>query len=431
MRLLNTTSLTFEDFFDSQIPDYAILSHRWGPKEVLFKEMRKRTAEAGPGLIKIEKCCQLAASRGYEWVWIDTCCIDKKSSAELSEAINSMYKWYKRSKLCYVYLSDVTMTPEEIRLKNTFNKIQWTTDSAGLMARFRSSYWFTRGWTLQELLAPFNVIFFDAGWNEIGTKRGLALDISTATNIQTEYVLGKTSIFDASIAKRMSFASRRVTSRGEDMSYCLLGLFGVNMPLLYGEGAGNAFLRLQTEIMKVSSDESLFAWRSERPASGMLAREVSCFEHSGTITLYKDLVYGLSAEGPCRPPCTMSSRGVQLAIPHHSPEKGLVPVYLDCYDEMHHQEGRGKKPAVCIQLHLREGAAFRTRPRFLHSNDYPQRYDPCSLVALQKSFKRTRVVYVRNPTASEQFAEVLHSGTTSPTGTAHMNRYLPPASDNE
>ena len=431
MRLLKTSSLTFDDFFDNQIPDYAILSHRWGPKEVLFKEMRKRTAEPGPGLTKIEKCCQLAASRGFEWVWVDTCCIDKKSSAELSEAINSMYKWYKRSKLCYVYLSDVTMTLEEIRLKNTFNKIHSTSDSAGLMARFRNSRWFTRGWTLQELIAPFDVIFLDADWNEIGTKRGLALDISDATNIQTEYLLGKNSIFDASIARRMSFASRRVTSRGEDMAYCLLGLFGVNMPLLYGEGEENAFLRLQTEIMKVSNDESIFAWRSGWLASGMLANKVRYFEHSGTITSHTYSLHGLSAEGPCRPPCTMSSRGVQLAIPHHSPEKGRVPVYLDCYDEMYNKEGHSRKAAVCIQLHLREGAAYRTMPGYLHSYDYPERYDLCSQIALQKSFRCTRVVYVREPTTSEHFKEVSLSDTAGPFGTTNLNRYLPPPSDNK
>lgn len=112
MRLLHTKTLTFEEFYDSKVPKYAILSHRWGEKEVSFKEMRKGTAQPGPGLSKIHGFCSLAAEHGYEWGWIDTCCIDKKSSAELRKAINSMFRWYGKAEVCFAYLSNVPWDKE-------------------------------------------------------------------------------------------------------------------------------------------------------------------------------------------------------------------------------------------------------------------------------------------------------------------------------
>lgn len=174
--------------------------------------------------------------------WIDSCCIDKSSSAELSEAINSMFKWYQRAHVCYIYLSDV---------RSNQNPHSWPSD-------FRNSQWFTRGWTLQELLAPEFVEFFDQNWNEIGSKSSLQDLVSTITGISVEH-LG--NFRPASVAQKMAWASRRKTKRVEDEAYSLLGLFGVNMPPLYGEGQ-NAFFRLQLEILKQINDESLFAWKS-------------------------------------------------------------------------------------------------------------------------------------------------------------------------
>ena len=172
MRLLNTESLRFSEFFDSDVPVYAILSHRWGPREISFKEVRNRTAPPGPALRKFERCCQLAVSKSLQWVWIDTCCIDKRSSAELSEAINSMFKWYHRSEVCFVHLSDFQLSPTELsRMKVSLYDVDWTAKDTDFAQRFNASVWFTRGWTLQELLAPETVIFFDAEWNEIGTRQ--------------------------------------------------------------------------------------------------------------------------------------------------------------------------------------------------------------------------------------------------------------------
>ena len=248
MRLLHSETLQFEDFFERDVPKYAILSHRWGDKEVSFQEMEQSGAPDGPGIEKIRACCRQARQDGLEWVWVDTCCIDKKSSAELSEAINSMFNWYKRAKICYVYLSDVTSRDKDESLR-----------------QFKSSQWFTRGWTLQELLAPRFSVFFNARWESIGNETELLPCLVEITKIDATFLRRgdvKRALKERSVAQRMSWAANRVTTRTEDEAYCLLGLFDINMPLLYGEGI-RAFRRLQLEIIKESSDESIFAWGLE------------------------------------------------------------------------------------------------------------------------------------------------------------------------
>ncbi|KAG8527179.1 uncharacterized protein KY384_008609 [Bacidia gigantensis] len=265
MRLVNTKTLTFEEFFETELPAYAILSHRWGAKEVDYKQIRKGKAKKGPGYAKFQECCALAESRRCDWVWIDTCCIDKRSSAEVTEAVNSMYRWYQNAKECYAYLHDVDSSdPYDVE----------------------QSDWFTRGWTLQELLAPRSVIFFNSGWNRIGTKEEFATQIFAATGIQYKYLKYQHdfSSDSISVATRMSWASRRETSKPEDMAYSLLGLFNVNMPLLYGEGAVKAFLRLQSKILKKSNDETIFAWTSNVPMRhGILATKPEFFANSGEL----------------------------------------------------------------------------------------------------------------------------------------------------
>ncbi|KAL8946879.1 MAG: hypothetical protein Q9222_006778 [Ikaeria aurantiellina] len=287
MRLLNTSSLEFEEFFDSDIPPYAIPSHRWGRKEVTYKEMRKRTAKPGLGQKKIEMFCRMVASLHYlEWAWVDTCCIDKRSSAELSEAINSMYKWYRRSVVRYVYLSDVELSPGALGTCDSSEGSPQLISYPDIKQQFHHSRWFTRGWTLQELLAPEKVLFFDSSWTRIGDRQDLALEISSVTKIHKQYLVCDEQcepISKASAARKMSYASRRSTSREEDMVYCLLGLFDVNMPLLYGEGAVESFRRLQVEILQKFNDESLFAWTAVLPASGMLAVHPNYFVGSGNI----------------------------------------------------------------------------------------------------------------------------------------------------
>jgi hypothetical protein len=203
------------------------------------------------------------------WQWIDSCCIDKSSSAELSEAINSMFQWYENSQICYTYLNDVAVGEEDHERENS---------------AFRNSKWFTRGWTLQELLAPQTVVFFNHGWFEIGTRTSLGPQISAITNIGENHLNKGLQL--PSTAQKFSWASRRHTLRIEDTAYCLMGLFGVNMPLLYGEGS-KAFMRLQLEIIKVSDDDSIFAWSHESPRdlnAGLLANSPSAFHNSGNIS---------------------------------------------------------------------------------------------------------------------------------------------------
>ena len=272
MRLLNTRTKQFEEFFD-EIPPYAILSHTWGSNELTFKHTEQNGYVPSQ---KIDGCCERALRDGLRYVWVDTCCIDKSSSAELSEAINSMWDWYARSQICYAYLSDV---PSE-------------TDIEVDVSAFSSSRWFTRGWTLQELISPRKVQFYDEGWNCIGRKSRKIKDekfvklLSRVTKIDFYVLQDKSHMNSFSIAQRMRWASHRTTTRVEDMAYSLLGMFGINMPLLYGEGI-RAFKRLQEEIIKISDDESIFAWGLDKTSriegGSLLAATPRDFENCSRI----------------------------------------------------------------------------------------------------------------------------------------------------
>ncbi|KAJ3554490.1 hypothetical protein NPX13_g10598 [Xylaria arbuscula] len=242
MRLINSRTLQFQEFeqSSSDVPQYAILSHTWGDEEVTFRDMSSGNiadATQKKGYAKIKETCRLARGQGLEYVWIDTCCIDKSSSAELSESINSMFKWYEHAAVCYVFLSD--FFPERMRL---------------IECR-----WWTRGWTLQELLAPDDIVFYDAEWRPVGSKESLVAEIAEITRIEQSCIQDKRKIPQYSVSQRMSWAAFRRTTRMEDEAYCLLGIFSINMPLLYGEGR-MAFRRLQEEIIKRSSDMTIFFW---------------------------------------------------------------------------------------------------------------------------------------------------------------------------
>ncbi|KAH7920891.1 HET-domain-containing protein [Leucogyrophana mollusca] len=242
MYLLNTSTLQLEQPRDA-CPKYAILSHVWGEEEVTFRDINGPDAVKLRGYAKIERCCAQALADGHKYAWVDTCCIDKSSSAELSEAINSMYRWYERAAVCYAYLADVPSDE----------------DPTDKDSKFRHSRYFKRGWTLQEVIAPWRVEFFAMDWIKIGTKASEISVIAEVTGVDSR-VLSKTlSLAEVSVAKKMSWASRRDTTRIEDRAYSLMGIFGVHLPLLYGEGA-NAFIRLQHEIVRTSNDQSIFAW---------------------------------------------------------------------------------------------------------------------------------------------------------------------------
>jgi hypothetical protein len=344
MRLIDVDTLTIKSFSDNNVPEYAILSHTWGSDEITYQEMSlitrmrllssacdsqvtETTQDAANGygftnstlmlaaiemlvrgnwspgssldglseesLMRREGYAKIACSArkakelGYEWIWIDTVCIDKTSSAELQESINTMYRWYKESSVCLVYLNDVEPVDTDEIIVDT-----QITRSAASNA-FPSCRWASRGWTLQELVAPTSLRFYYQDWSLMGDKNEFVEELSSATGIPIS-VLETGEVSEVSIAERMSWASKRQTTRLEDIAYCLLGIFDIQMPLLYGEGE-KAFLRLQEEILKSTDDYSLFAWRavpstsSIQPATssssyrGLLARSPSEFGDCGPI----------------------------------------------------------------------------------------------------------------------------------------------------
>jgi hypothetical protein len=307
--------LEFETFDDDSAPPYAILSHTWGrpADEVSFQEMRDRTGTSKAGYEKIRRCGEIAAKEGLDYFWVDTCCIDKTSSEELSQAINSMFIWYKRAAVCYAYLSDISSTSAAHPLYPT-------------LSSFGTSMWFSRGWTLQELITPANVNFFSREWGLIGTKETLKAHISEITGIQSGALQG-VDMRTFSVSDRMSWASKRKTTRPEDIAYSLMGIFDVNMPLLYGERE-KSFIRLQEEIMKNCDDHSLFAWtdRSVSPEvhRGLLASSPKQFPQSANISSLG--IWGKGSD------FSVTNKGlrIQLFLIPYLEEQGIFRASLDC-----------------------------------------------------------------------------------------------------
>ncbi|PSN69639.1 HET-domain-containing protein [Corynespora cassiicola Philippines] len=250
MRLIHTKELELSRLFvQNEVPDYVILSHRWGTEEeeVRFADMMKGSMKdprsevrKKSGFAKVQGACEMALRNGYEWLWIDSCCIDKSSSAELQEAINSMWRYYEQANICYTYMADV---PDA---------------HAGRGDAFGKSEWFTRGWTLQELIASTYVEFFAKNWEQIGTKFERYEEIADITSIDWRVLLHTKPKSDFTVAEKMSWAAHRMVTREEDESYSLMGLFDVNMPLIYGEGRRKAFGRLQEAIYNSTVDQSIF-----------------------------------------------------------------------------------------------------------------------------------------------------------------------------
>ena len=315
MLLLHSRTFKFKRIEGGDIPPYAILSHRWGnpEDEVSYQEMCDGSGTLKGGYSKIERCGEMASSHGFEYFWVDTCCIDKSSSAELSEGINSMYAWYRNAAICYAYLGDVSA-------ESSCHPVFPT------MSEFKRSSWFTRVWTLQELIAPPVVRFFSKDWQEIGTKKTLKGHIAEITGIQTK-VLEGADLGQFSVSERMSWASKRISTRVEDMAYSLLGILEVNLPLLYGEGE-KSFIRLQEEFMKKSDDQSLFAWTDSSPASeaytGLLARSPKNFEHSGK---FSSLGVWSRSDG-----FSMTNKGIraELFLVPYLQENEVYRASLDC-----------------------------------------------------------------------------------------------------
>jgi hypothetical protein len=228
MRLINCRLLMLEEFEHSEALLYAILSYTWGDDEVLFHDfLVPEVRKAKQGWSKIELTCRQAAADGLSHAWVDSCCINKESSSELSESINSMFRWYTHSAHCYVFLSDYKLP-----------------SSTSVPRDITTSNWFTRGWTLQELIAPQRFAFFDAEWKFIGTKKELSKKIAGRTRIDVNILTATTveairaGLDRCTVATRMSWAAHRKTRRPEDVAYCLLSIFDLNCPCSTGKANG-------------------------------------------------------------------------------------------------------------------------------------------------------------------------------------------------
>lgn len=401
MRLLQYSDdgkFTFTKYLATDVPKYSILSHTWGldGDEVTYKDLVDGVWEGKAGYRKLTLCAKQAKCDGHDFFWIDTCCIDKSSSAELQEAINSMFRWYRDAAVCYVHLSDVQKRGSSLDIKQHISE----------------SRWFTRGWTLQELLAPENIVFYSEDWQYLGTKLDLLDTISTVAGIEPRFLKADMEELDgASISKKMSWASHRQTTRTEDKAYCLLSIFGINIPLLYGEGR-NSFRRLQEEIMKTYPfDHTLFVWGtvvkpenwSRRvPAAisrkdsaklpwddkistelllGLFAESPRDFQASGDFTpWYKtSRFYGLSCSHSPYP--TTVGRAVRLEIPIIEPESPISLYYWDtpaCTQERKTRHilllcGWESSNGPCVRIPVQSWGELswgRTRELFFQDSDY-------------------------------------------------------------
>lgn len=342
MRLLNVNAQKLElvEFFGDQIPPYAILSHTWGEEEVTFQDLQSGQYEHKLGYRKIRLTCRQARLDGLIWCWVDTCCIDKSSSAELSEAINSMFNWYARAQVCYAYLADVrcNMCPTSGSIAELFTELDPASgivnsnstatnttllESCQLRSRvpcanqnlaFSKSRWFQRGWTLQELIAPQCLEFFNHAWQPLGERDMKRLhSVTERTAISPEVFGNRRALREVPIARRMSWMAHRQTTRKEDEAYCLLGIFGVNMPLLYGE-EDMAFVRLQEELIRRLPDNSVLIFSKPTPDNHMtrepLASSPKDFARCSHVESWKTQKIPFALEA-----CRLTNVAIHISLP--------------------------------------------------------------------------------------------------------------------
>ena len=421
MRLINTATLKLESFAYPDVPEYAILSHTWGKgaEEVSFQDLVDlETSKRKLGFSKIEKTCQLARDSKINYAWVDTCCIDKSSSTELSESINSMYTWYRKSKVCYVYIDDwppgydwanlgplanddlntenglrVERSPASTDdtnwhecLENILDSSYPDSDSCSTASNPNPSSpplkWFTRGWTLQELIAPTKVEFYDQTWTLKGVKSDPVVlgHLSRITGV-TAHILedgNEYRLQDICLGQRMSWAACRKTTRTEDLAYCLLGIFQVNMPMLYGEG-DKAFLRLQEEILKSSTDLSILAWTQhnsdDREHRGILSCHPREFAGLRNCVLFKSPYFPTEE-------ITMTNKGLRICT---------SLFYISHNGELLDDSGLHFMYLGCILRRRPQGIMLKTI-----EHDLYERVEPKGLMAISSLMRRgeARVLYI-------------------------------------
>jgi hypothetical protein len=231
-----------KNFLDDQVPPYAILSHTWLrlEDEPTYKDVMNGTAKKKLGYEKIQFCGEQARQDGLEYFWVDTCCINKANYAELQYALNSMFRWYRNAHRCYVYLSDVPESRSGVN--NELSLQSWDSD-------FWKSRWFSRGWTLQELLAPRSVHFFSREHKLLGNKDSLKQQIKEITGIPLAALQGA-RLSQFTVNERRSWMDCRQTTRKVDKVYSLLGILDLKIPLYEDNEAAKAMEQLDEEIKK-------------------------------------------------------------------------------------------------------------------------------------------------------------------------------------
>ncbi|ETS80163.1 hypothetical protein PFICI_07692 [Pestalotiopsis fici W106-1] len=414
MRLIDTQTHLLLEPWKAAGKEYAILSHTWGDQEVIFQEweqlypsgaikgqcphVRHRGIDQKAGYHKVMQACEQARRDGIRYLWCDTMCINKESSAELSEAINSMFKWYRDAKVCYVYLADVTFPNKKTRngVGLTHSNVPgWfpyamerkrDEDVREMKSRFMASRWWTRGWTLQELLAPEDVVFFTQDWTPLGHKIGIAHWISAWTRIHKEALEDHSTISNFSIAQRMSWAADRTTTVPEDLAYCLLGIFSINMPMLYGQG-DNAFQKLQHEIIKASADQSIFAWTASpgdpTAGTGALAKSPAFFKHCGSIVR--------SFDSP-QEPYSLTNVGFKMRVAMINNSFATQSfIGLSCFLELHGESTRQESVTGTVEKNRRRVQIWIPVRKRGYGSSYERIHFPTSHVYFQNSYPINKV----------------------------------------
>lgn len=331
MRLLHTKDFRLVEDKDPEFqtdPRYAIVSHRWLPGETESLDFSSRdiAGDSSPVIKKVRGACKQASDDGFSWIWIDSVCIDRSNAVELGRAINSMFKCYRKATICYTYLSDVVMMDTPRPDTSIFNRHREDA-SADSDDQGEVSEWFSRGWTLQELLAPANMQFFARDWSLIGTKQQLAPLIAKITDIDVGYLTGEKDFREACIAAKLSWMANRRTTEEEDRAYSMLGIFDIPMEVIYGEGK-RAFTRLQKHLLETCADESIFAWRT--PSAGLPnprgPRIVLGRDEWGLIAPSPECFAGLGDVVIKRKPGRIARYGVNTAGVYISHTSGRVAV---------------------------------------------------------------------------------------------------------
>lgn len=384
MRLINCETGQLEWFLASQTvkpPPYAILSHTWdGDNEVTYRDylnfLAGQDKQPQKNWTKVERSIEvtLNSKERLKYIWIDTCCIDKTDALELSEAINSMFKWYARAEVCYAQIADF-----ESEFVATNQTSGYGSNNSRAVEQYQSyemppipanpqlteraknglkgCRWFTRGWTLQELIAPPTLEFFDSNWIYFGNRDELGDLLTGITKIDRRIFESHGNphkerdivsiLSKMTIAKKMSWAQNRQTAKTEDIAYSLLGIFGVTMPMTYGE-ENEAFIRLQKEIIAQYNDLSIFAWTANSTGNygevpefrGILAHSPAEFANAGSFESSRNSI--------ANPDFTVTNNGLKISTQiRQIPNSKYLFLSLNCYDKA---EGQHNVQGITLQL---------------------------------------------------------------------------------